>query len=664
MNTRLLYILILLLSFFNPSVAQNTDRAYKNIEKGELDKALEILLKAHEADSLNVSADVGLAVVYSISTFPQVNYFKAWQYVNDADRNFDRLTDKEKESMNEFLFNIETLKTNWPVKQKFELIRKDVENKLIKYVREEKDLDMVNEFIRRFPDSKFYENVLHIRNYLEFGKAANENTIEAYDRFIHNFPDAAQIPEAIENRNQLAFSIAMKANTVSALKEFINKYPSASQVVEAILRLNELAFDAAKNKNTVEALEAFIHDYPDAIQVPAAMKLQQRLVYEKAKQINTFEAFSEFIKKYPEGEQFVDVFNLRSAALGDRYIKMNPGLNSRIIWTRAFDHNALTDRAGDIVATPDGNVVVSGSSSAGPSGIQEGWVMETDPDGKLVWSKSFPANKGNYPASIDNASSGDFFAAGYTVINPDSGLVRGWFLRINPQGFKYWDKDKDINATGVVRLCMNGDKEFNTAGYTTDSAGAPHYWLSLWKENGKNIWTRNYTGKGILNGLSTGTMNEVYAAGGRWCFKSDHNGYLVWEYFSEPTDSIIGMTVNPAGEVLLAVNAANNQQKIIRLNKLGKKISSINLSTTSDFVVNAMKPGKQGELWLCGNIGTDAVVVKVGSSNTSAEFLHFHAEASSSVKNLAYAKDGSIVFLISTGSPVTNDDILLVTMKP
>ena len=56
-------------------------------------------------------------------------------------------------------------------------IRKAIEDKLIKYVREENDMEMINSFIKEFPNSKFYENVIHIRNYIAYSKVANDNTL-------------------------------------------------------------------------------------------------------------------------------------------------------------------------------------------------------------------------------------------------------------------------------------------------------------------------------------------------------------------------------------------------------------------------------------------------------------------------------------------------------
>ena len=75
-----------------------------------------------------------------------------------------------------------------PVKKKIEYAVETIEAKLIKYIREENNLDLVYEVIKKFPEFRYYDNVIHIRNQLEFRKYEKQNTLEGYLEFIQKFP--------------------------------------------------------------------------------------------------------------------------------------------------------------------------------------------------------------------------------------------------------------------------------------------------------------------------------------------------------------------------------------------------------------------------------------------------------------------------------------------
>lgn len=654
---KLLFLFLVSGSIF----AQNVDRAYRLIEKGEFDKAAEILIKAYSADSSKATVNLGLALVYSADSYPQHNYFKAWQCMLSAGKNIETASEAEKESMKLLLFNIETLKNNWPLKQKFEFRQKDIENKLIKYVREEKDLNMVNEFITRFPDSKFYENVVHIRNYLEFGKAIQENTIESYNQFIAQFPEAAQVPEAIELRNKLAFDLARKANTIQAYNEFIKRYPGASQVIEATHLRDELAFEEAKKQNTIEAYETFIHQYPQALQVTAATRLYQHLIFEKAKKINTFEAYTDFIKRFPEGEQFIDVFNLRSAALGQKYLSSVPQI-FKTLWIRGFDQNGASDRPSGLFVAPDGKITFAGSTASVEGSSPEAWVVSLDQEGKLLWNKTFPANKGSHISAILNTINGDYILAGYTQKELPEGEIKGWLLKINHQGFKYWDKEYEANE--FTALKMNKSGEILCAGYYYDSLSLPCQFIGEYKESGKIFWERKYSNRGILKDIEPGMMNEVYAAGNHWCFKTDPYGYIVWEFYTLPVDSILAMTTSKTGETFLLCRGAEQQLKIIILDKSGKKASERVYMSVPNLMVQGIILRPVGDILAFGSENQKAVVINLSKTGALQKVLSFGADYSSSVQSLALLPDNTFILLVQTGSETTGTDALVMKVAP
>src|SRR5208337_48722 len=118
---------------------------------------------------------------------------------------------------------------------------KYIEDKLIKFVREENNVDIAEHFIKAYPNSKYFENVVHIRNHIKFRTAEKTNTLEAYRTFMKEYPDAAQIPKAVKACQLLAFEAAKNANSIELYNAYMNSYPEADQYFDALKMRDQLA---------------------------------------------------------------------------------------------------------------------------------------------------------------------------------------------------------------------------------------------------------------------------------------------------------------------------------------------------------------------------------------------------------------------------------------
>lgn len=641
---------------------QNVSRAYRNYEEGDYARALEILKKAYASDSLDPAVNFGLAMVYSNPKFENKDFFRAWKYVQVADANFKALTEDEKKSLGEFLFNLEEHKSTHPLRQKFDLHRSDIENKLIKYVREENDMSMINEFIRDFPHSIFYENVIHIRNYILYSKAASENTLDGYNQFIHDYPDAAQVPQAISRRNRLAFDQARASGKVESMNRFISDYPDAEQLLEAEKLRNQWAFEKAKSVNTIEGYDEFIRLYPDAVQVSTAQKLQKQLVFEKAKQINTFEAYADFLRKYPEAEQYVDVFNLMASALGDKILREVQYPVQNIAWIKAFDNYGKDDHAASLLSYPDGSFVLVGTTTDDSLHSEQGWFVRFDPSMKMLWTKNYGKLLGISLSSAVLSPAGNIVAGGYDLKNPvfkDSGA---WYIKLNPQGFKYYDREAD--GTNIRTMaCTNGDA-YIFGGTAKDSSGLHHYWIQVLKDTGKRLWNRTYSGKGEISSVKTDANGKIYFAAGRWAVKTDNNGYILWEYTPQQQDSLLSLDIARTGDVVLAGTDGTKQLVVTRLNSLGKPTARYVFPSIANLdQITAIRISASGEWFVIGNSPGYAVCARISDKGQLLNEYRFNTPFHNEIKDIILASDGKPVLLIQNKRPATGDDIILLKLK-
>jgi hypothetical protein len=657
----LLFIMIFLVVFENNMIAQSITRAFKNYEEGDIQKALELFSKGIKADTTSTVFNFGLALIYSNPKFESKDYFIAYKHLQKADENFEKMNQDDTKALAEFLLNMEQRKTNRTVRQKFDIHKKAIEDKLIKYVREENDVAMINSFIQEFPNSKFYENIVHIRNYIAYTKVANDNTLDEYIAFIKDYPDAAQIPQAISRRNKLAFEKAKASGSIESVNEFLKMYPDADQKNDAVKLRNELAFQQTRKLNTIDGYDIFIHTYPDAIQVTSALKLQKQLVFEKAKSINTFEAYADFLRKYPEADQYVDVFNLMANSLGEGILKEVKFPAANIDWMKAFDNYGKNDHAVALCPYPDGTVAMVGMTTDDSLNVTQGWFVKFNTDWKMLWAKNYGNRLG---VSITNAittPSGDIYAGGYAFKSPMVRDSSAWYIKLNSQGLKYFDKE--IEANDIMAGSVAPSNKLIFSGFLADTSGKAHYWLMQLKESGKKLWSHTYTGIGKISSVKCDQNGKIYASCGRWVIKTDEDGYLQWEFLPETGDSILNLEFTKSGELYLAGVNRLRQLLLIKLSSMGKQIAKYTLPSISDVVdVANLRISTTNEIVIGINTTQGTVLTRLNDKGQILLDLRFNS-VENKIKDFILSMQGSPILLLENNRKQTGWDILLIKLK-
>jgi hypothetical protein len=546
MKKLILIFQVFLISFCLYS--QDIKRGYKQLEKLDYEKAEESFKKELISYKENPAVNFGLALVYGDEESPYYDIIKAWSHVRITDKNLKDLTEEETEIIGEYFTNTETRRSSRSVDKKIEHAVLALEAKLIRYIREENNLELAYEVINKFPDFRHYDNVVHIRNQLEFRKYERQNTLGGYMEFINRFPDAAQVGKAGKYIDKLAFEEAKRINTVEAYEDYMKKYPKSNEYSAAVKGRNAAAFALAKKINTLKAMEDFINQYPEALEVAEAKRIQKQLLYEQAKRIQTLEAYNEFIKKYPEGTQYIDIFNLKSLDLGMQFLSKNNLEWNNIKWSRSFDNNQNNESTGSLTVTSGNNYVV-GTTTLQEDGLwNDAWILKLDADGKMIWNKLVGRRFEDNVKRITVNSKNDVITAGYTWLSPDSASREVWVFKLDEEGKKIWSRS--LGKWEVTSL-LTANNEIFIGGYMSNDS-VNNYSIMVINDEGKKLWKRTYTGKGEVNSLALSPDNNIIMAGSKWATKMNPKGYLLWEVTFEPFDSITGVAISNTGEVYFA----------------------------------------------------------------------------------------------------------------
>ena len=563
-------IIIICQLFILNILPQNIKRGFKQLEKSDYEKAKEIFDQEKRVSAESLPANFGLSVIYADENSPFYNIIEAWSCAEIVEKNIGKLIAEDKEIIAGYFANTEVRRSSRPADKKILLAIRAIEAKMIKYIREENQLQLAYDVIEKFPDFRYYNNVIHIRNQLEFRKYEKLNTLDGYLEFMSKFPDAAQNEKAVKHRNKLAFERARNINTVEAYENYMKNYPKAVDYGNALKLRNAAAFNLARQKNTVDALEYFITRYHDALEIPDAKRIQQQLLYDYARRIQTLDAYNEFIAKYPEGSHYIDIFNLKSLDLGMKFFNASQINWNNVVWSRSFDNNKFPESAGGLAITATNNYIVAGNTIQNDSVFTDAWILKLDENGKMIWNKILGGRYNDSIFDIGLNRDQDIIAVGYTWLTPDSASKEGWIFKLDREGKKIWNRS--LGKWNITSFTVNSANEILIGGYQTNDSLEHKYHLVVINNSGIKLWERTYTSSGEITGIFTGLDDNIVVGGSGWIFKMTPKGYIIWEHPFEINDSISGMTHMADGSILLGGLRDSTKRIFIKIDASGKKV--------------------------------------------------------------------------------------------
>lgn len=247
----LLTIILFTLSCLSYGQVNLAKRALKQLEKGDVDKAISINQKSITKDSTLAAGFYVQSRIFFTPSYPQYSIDSAYHFILMAINNFEALDEKERKKHEQAGINPDVM-----------------------------------EHLKQSIDSA------------AFVRATERDTETAYNYFINTFNSAQQLPEAISLRNTRAFEKAIKENSYQSYKLFMEKYPEASQVKEAKKRYENLYFYERTADNTLASYQQFLRDNPDTPHRPEA----ERNIYAFMTADNSASSYQKFINLFPKSK--------------------------------------------------------------------------------------------------------------------------------------------------------------------------------------------------------------------------------------------------------------------------------------------------------------------------------------------------------------------------
>jgi len=254
----------------------------------------------------------------------------------------------------------------------------------------------------------------------------------------------------------------------------------------------------------------------------------------------------------------------RSANFEIIEMKLPPtGEISYVEFNRTFG-GAGDDGAYLVSPTSDGGYIISGHTTPNDSEFQDAWIIKTDAEGKEIWNKTFGGTGDEEAYSVRLTSDG-----GYILLVGTSSFSQEdediWLIKTDAEGQVDWSKIfGGVNNDVGQSVQQTSDGGYILAGWTaSSSAEIFDAWLIKTDSEGREVWNRTFGGSNADAAHSVmPTVDGGYILAGRtfsygkgndwnsdaWLIKTNSQGDQLWHKTFGGTASDFAYSVHPLME--------------------------------------------------------------------------------------------------------------------
>ncbi len=190
---RKIFVLLLLILSTGGIFAQNPQKAFKLIKKGEYEKAKIILKKSAGNPKNYVASKYGLALIFSSEDYKNKNLKLAFLYISSAEKKYLKSPQEHKKY----------LKSKYDIDlQAITSLKEKILNEAYSEV-DKSSLDQMNDFIYNFPGTEQAKKLSYIRDSIIYQRIKKINSPEFYKQFAEEYPDNVFADSALEQYRKL-----------------------------------------------------------------------------------------------------------------------------------------------------------------------------------------------------------------------------------------------------------------------------------------------------------------------------------------------------------------------------------------------------------------------------------------------------------------------------
>lgn len=199
---------------------------------------------------------------------------------------------------------------------------------------------------------------------------------------------------------------------------------------------------------------------------------------------------------------------------GGDYWAIKTDENGNKQWSKYYGGN-FTDTPRGIAKTADGGFIIAGRSDSSDvdisnnKGTYDFWVIRISATGTLIWEKSYGGSEIDEARGISSTDDGNFIIVGDTRssdkdVSNNNGGADLWVIKINPEGTILWEKTfggssfdvaRSIKKTADGGFIISGSSRSLDNGFTNQ--GQNDAWLLKISSEGNQEWQKIIGGSKI-----------------------------------------------------------------------------------------------------------------------------------------------------------------------
>lgn len=210
------------------------------------------------------------------------------------------------------------------------------------------------------------------------------------------------------------------------------------------------------------------------------------------------------------------------------------------VWNASFG-GTLADVAYCVLQTNDGGYVAAGVTESFGAGSADLWLVKTNASGTQQWNRTHGGTYADEARCVQQTNDGGYIVAGSTK-SSGSGDADFWLVKTDANGLMQWSKTfGGVYEDRAMCAQRTTDGGYVIAGYTSSyGTGNSDFWLVKTDANGNAQWNRTYGGTGSDRSFSVGqTIDGGYILAGEtdsfgsgnfdfWLLKTDPAGIQLW----------------------------------------------------------------------------------------------------------------------------------------
>ena len=208
-----------------------------------------------------------------------------------------------------------------------------------------------------------------------------------------------------------------------------------------------------------------------------------------------------------------------------------------ILWEKTFggtDH----DSGYSVQQTSDGGYIIVGETSSYGAGDFDVYLIKTDSEGNRMWEKTFGGTKGDHGYSVQQTSDGGYIIVGETS-SYGVGYTNVYLIKTNPEGNLVWQKTfGSFDGTGYNS--GYSVEQISDGSYVIVGSNGSDVYLIKVDSQGNLVWEKTFGGTKGDHGRSVqqtsdggyiivGETSSYGASVDVYLIKTDSEGNRVWE---------------------------------------------------------------------------------------------------------------------------------------